>query len=200
VLISDVTDNVMLINRLEEEAHTDELTGLFNRRHFIGLAADAMESCREEGKPCCVIMFDLDFFKRVNDNYGHTAGDEILRMTAQVIHKAVRSSDILARYGGEEFVVFMSTDADIAGKLAERIRENVAAMICHFEGEEIRVTCSLGVAEVDEDYCLETLIDFADAALYTAKQRGRNRVCFARNAAGEIMTGLAHNAGHNVEH
>jgi diguanylate cyclase (GGDEF)-like protein len=180
VLIQDITDNVILMKKLEEAAFTDGLTGLFNRKHFMELASMKIDHCDQQQIPCSLLMFDLDFFKKVNDTYGHLAGDEVLRCTAQQVQRAVRSADILGRYGGEEFVVFMDgADATVALKLAERIRAIVEKMDCVFEGTEIRITCSVGVMTSAGSLTLEQLVEKADEALYEAKQTGRNKVCIS---------------------
>jgi diguanylate cyclase (GGDEF)-like protein len=125
------------------------------------------------------MILDLDFFKNVNDEHGHLAGDAVLKMTAGTIKNTIRAYDLLARYGGEEFIL-MLTDPSESGvrALAERIRRNVEAAECRFLPERvIRVTCSLGVAKYYEGAALVDVTERADKALYTAKQSGRNKVC-----------------------
>ena len=167
---------------LEKFAYTDTLTGLFNRRHFIELAQIPLEKSRRYGSKCYIMMMDLDFFKKVNDTYGHLAGDEVLANAAMVMKNTLRSYDILCRYGGEEFVVFVSeTTRKAALHLAERIREAVAATPCIFNCIKIPVTISIGMAASFPDCTIESLIDKADKALYAAKEAGRNCVVLSND-------------------
>ncbi|MDR2471324.1 MAG: sensor domain-containing diguanylate cyclase [Treponema sp.] len=163
---------------LEKFAYTDALTGLYNRRHFMELAQSALEKSRRFNTPCYLMILDLDFFKKINDTYGHLAGDEVLKNAALVMKNAIRAYDLLARYGGEEFVVLVSE----AGKeeavlnLAERIRESIAATPCVYNCIKITCTVSIGVAETFPDCTVESLIGRADKGLYQAKESGRNQV------------------------
>ena len=162
---------------LEKFAYTDTLTGLFNRRHFIELAQIPLEKAKRYGSKCYAMMLDLDFFKKVNDTYGHLAGDEVLANAAMVMKNTLRSYDILCRYGGEEFVVFVSeTTKEAAQHLAERIREAVATTPCIYNCIKIPITVSIGMAASFPDCTIESLIDKADKALYAAKEAGRNCV------------------------
>jgi diguanylate cyclase (GGDEF)-like protein len=183
ILIQDITDNVILMQKLEEAAFTDGLTGLFNRRRFMELAIEGIEKSKQQLLPYSVLMFDLDFFKKINDTYGHLAGDEMLRCVAKEVRRTVRATDIFGRYGGEEFVIFMSgADAKTALKLAERVRKCVEVMNCRFEGNDLSVTCSVGSATSEGALDLEQIVERADAALYEAKQTGRNKVCVFRDS------------------
>jgi diguanylate cyclase (GGDEF)-like protein len=122
-------------------------------------------------------MLDLDFFKNVNDTYGHAAGDLILKTTAGIIRHTIRSYDLVGRYGGEEFVLLITgLDSGEAYRLVERIRENMEQNIAVYEGTEIRVNCSIGLARYLETDTLETAVKKADDALYVAKKSGRNNV------------------------
>jgi diguanylate cyclase (GGDEF)-like protein len=162
---------------LEKFAYTDSLTGLFNRRHLMEMTQKALEKARESGTACFAMIMDLDFFKKVNDNYGHLAGDEVLKNTALVIKNALRASDLLGRYGGEEFVVVISdTEKANVLNLAERIRESIANSPCIYNCIKIPCTVSIGVASIFDDCTVESLIDRADKGLYMAKNSGRNRV------------------------
>ena len=155
---------------LEKFAYTDLLTGLYNRRHFMELAQNPMEKAKRHNNPCYAMMMDLDYFKKVNDSYGHLAGDEVLK-------NALRSYDLLARYGGEEFVVLVSeATRDAALTLAERIRESIAATPCIYNCIKIPCTISIGIAASFSDCTIESLIDKADKGLYKAKEAGRNQV------------------------
>jgi len=161
----------------EQLAHTDALTGLANRRRLDHeLALECERSARYQ-RPFALIMFDVDHFKRVNDTYGHTRGDEILQQLAEVVRQEVRTTDSVYRYGGEEFVVLArETDHRDAGELAERLRARIEA---HFSarGAVAPVTASFGIALVPpEDPDPAQVVASADAALYRSKEGGRNRV------------------------
>ncbi|GHU79930.1 hypothetical protein FACS1894191_3900 [Clostridia bacterium] len=178
ILIQDITDNIRLMKHLESDACTDGLTGLFNRKHFMELVSMQLKRAKREGSPSCVLLFDLDFFKKVNDVHGHLAGDEVLRFVADQVKRTLRAYDIVARYGGEEFVVFLAdTDSGAAVHLAERIRENIASSLCVYEDVAIPVTCSIGVTEAVGDISIDDILKKADQAMYQAKGSGRNRVC-----------------------
>jgi diguanylate cyclase (GGDEF)-like protein len=181
LLIQDTTNTMLIMKDLENAAYTDALTGLCNRRHFMELAAIFLERAKRAHTPCSVLIFDLDLFKNVNDTYGHLAGDEVLRVMAAKVGETMRSYDVLGRYGGEEFVVLMDGAAlEAAAGLAERIRETLESLVVHYGDAEIRVTCSVGVAETEdgaED--LDHLLERADNALYRAKRDGRNLVRIA---------------------
>jgi diguanylate cyclase (GGDEF)-like protein len=162
---------------LEKFAYTDALTGLYNRRHFMELAGNVLEKARRFETPCYAMIMDLDFFKKVNDSYGHLAGDEVLKNAATVMKNTLRAYDLLARYGGEEFVVLVSeTGKEDVLNLAERIRESIAATPCVYNCIKIFCTVSIGVAETFPDCVIESLIDKADKGLYQAKNSGRNQV------------------------
>lgn len=167
----------LTLERERLAAHTDELTGLFNRRHFFAIATPLFESARRYGRPLSVAMLDLDHFKRVNDRYGHQVGDRCLVHLAAIARGHLRAADQLARYGGEEFVLLLpDTDARQALSLTERIRTEVAASTVDGEQGAIRLTLSAGIAAIDAaDESLQQLIRRADLALYAAKAAGRNR-------------------------
>jgi diguanylate cyclase (GGDEF)-like protein len=161
----------------EELAHTDALTGLANRRRMDHELALECERSVRYGRPLALIMFDVDHFKRVNDTYGHTRGDEILQQLAEVVRQEVRTTDSVYRYGGEEFAVLArETDHREAGPLAERLRVRIEA---HFSarGAIAPVTASFGIALVPpEKPDPAAVVGSADAALYRSKNEGRNRV------------------------
>lgn len=168
--------------RLERLAVTDELTGLHNHRYFRERFAEEFDRARRYGLPLSCIIFDIDNFKQINDEYGHLQGDEILREIAARTGRTTRRSDVLARYGGEEFVIIMpQTGAAGAAAQAERIRECVAKP--GYPGMETGalVTVSLGVAELEHREMLdgESLIRAADTAMYEAKRSGKNCVVVA---------------------
>jgi diguanylate cyclase (GGDEF)-like protein len=170
-------------------ASHDPLTGAMNRRSFMERAAAELHSADMLNIPCGVVMMDIDWFKEFNDQYGHLAGDEALKHTVQIITSLLRKNDFLGRYGGEEFVFFFRGADETTGlHIAERVRvamENTPVMV---ESAPVKVTASFGLAMTDtvkkpenakDEGCLEILISNADAALYQAKNQGRNRVvCF----------------------
>jgi len=163
---------------LEEMSVTDALTGLDNRKRLAETLASQMALYRRHQRRFAVIMLDIDHFKRLNDTYGHLAGDRVLQRIAEVIKASVRSVDRVARYGGEEFVVVLA-EATMWGALetAERIRCAVQNCVITQDGRPLSVTVSLGVALCREDDArAEDLIARADAALYEAKRAGRNRI------------------------
>jgi diguanylate cyclase (GGDEF)-like protein len=169
--------------RLAEGALQDPLTGLYNRRHFEERLGSELAASERHEHPVSLLMVDVDHFKSINDQHGHVAGDEALRMVAFVLRGAVRKEDVLARYGGEEFVVVArETALDGARSLGERIRRAVEKSRCAWQGHDLGVTVSIGVAvsaglaEFGPGRAERELIEAADRALYVAKQSGRNRV------------------------
>lgn len=162
-------------------SETDTLTGLSNRRHFQREATRLLTQGQRVGNPKSVIMLDLDFFKRVNDQYGHASGDWVLRRVGEECRAIVRSGDMVSRMGGEEFVLFLrACPLAAALDLAERCRQRIEAIDTSDTGHHFRVTASFGVADtVHAGYDLTELLKQADAALYCAKADGRNRVATA---------------------
>jgi len=165
--------------RQRQLAHTDVLTGINNRRRLYELAEHEFEIAVRYKQPLSAIMFDIDHFKKVNDTFGHTIGDQILQSVAQTASAELRSADVIGRYGGEEFVIILPmTNAQQAYPLAERIRERVAALRLPTEKGDATVTLSIGIVEMLRDTQLksvEDLIRQADETMYAAKQAGRNR-------------------------
>ena len=162
--------------QLQQMAETDDLTGLFNRRHFMELAEAAHRQCRERAQPMAVCMLDLDHFKTINDQLGHAAGDRVLQRVADVCLKALRSADLIGRFGGEEFIVALP-EADIyeARQIAERLCRSVDAIRFQDTTVDLSITC--GVAEVyAHEGNLEPALTRADNALYRGKTAGRNTV------------------------
>lgn len=160
-------------------ATRDALTELYNRRHFIEAVDREIARATRHGRPLVMCIIDVDLFKPVNDKYGHIAGDGVLRQLAGIVRRFVRGEDVAARIGGEEFAVMLpETDVESARAFAERLREAVAEDTFVLGGEDKRLTISIGIA------CLapgreerSPLMEAADAALYRAKDEGRNRVC-----------------------
>jgi diguanylate cyclase (GGDEF)-like protein len=158
----------------------DGLTGVYNRKHLEERITTELSYAERHGTPLSIVIIDVDHFKKVNDTYGHLAGDAVLKAVSALLKSTVRPEDIVARYGGEEFVIVArGTDAPAAVVLANRLREAVAAETIDFEGKAINVTSSAGVASLA---CCEpprdraALLGTADRRLYAAKQGGRNRV------------------------
>jgi diguanylate cyclase (GGDEF)-like protein len=165
--------------KLHQLAITDELTGLFNRKHLMEtLNAEVTRSKRNE-RSFALLVIDIDHFKSVNDTYGHQKGDEVLRLLAGIFHDTVRSCDYVARYGGEEFIAMLpEVGAEGGREVAERIRARVARESINRRGD--RVTVSIGMAVFAEHGDNpQTLFQQADQALYAAKAAGRNRVVTA---------------------
>lgn len=174
--------NARMYSKLEELAAVDQLTGVLNRRSFMDEAQKTSALAEHIDQPSAAIMLDLDRFKRINDTYGHAAGDAVLKATAIRIVAELRTGDIVGRYGGEEFVFLLAdTDEAGAGIVAERIRERIAATFVPWKDTSIPVTASLGIAasRKGNKENLASLIDRADAAMYAAKRAGRNRTRYA---------------------
>ena len=182
-VINQVYDRLHATQREREEykarARRDLLTGLFNHVSILHRLSTAIGRCKKEGVPLAVLMFDIDHFKKINDTYGHPAGDEVLRRVARVLQHSVRPEDSVGRYGGEEFtIVLPGMDEDEAFKVAERIRCEVEQLALEFGGSVVQVTVSGGLALASgNDDTPEFLVATADRAMYAAKNGGRNRVC-----------------------
>lgn len=170
--------NAALLERLEQEAMTDVLTEIANRRAFEAEAAQMMAWAQRNGMPVAVGIADIDHFKKINDDHGHPVGDIVLRAIAMRIVDAARSTDFVARIGGEEFgLLFPKTRAETAIGIAQRIREAVAASpIQADDGAEVHATISIGLSTMPPGTELEEALAAADSALYAAKNGGRNRV------------------------
>jgi diguanylate cyclase (GGDEF)-like protein len=177
ILIQNITESIMMTKLLEEIAYTDELTGIFNRRHFFTLSEAQLERSRRRNEASYIIMFDIDHFKNVNDTYGHYIGDKVLQSTVERVKGAIRPYDLFARYGGEEFLLLI-TDIDEINitNSAERIREAICSSPMIFDEGQLTVSASFGVALVLPSNNLKNTIKLADEALYKAKSEGRNRV------------------------
>lgn len=159
---------------LENQATTDSLTGICNRRKFLELLHMKIQESRRYTMPLALIFFDIDHFKSVNDTYGHETGDHVLQELSSIVTGMIRQTDIFARLGGEEFIILMhNNDVKTGCELAEKIRSN---MCLHSFPQVGAVTCSFGVAQFYPDDTAESFIKRADDAMYMAKQAGRNRV------------------------
>ncbi len=174
VVLSDITKLEQLNTKLHQQSRTDELTQVGNRLSFNEILSREIGLAKRNNQPFSVVLFDIDLFKRINDQYGHQVGDEVLQKIAKVIQSQLRSSDFIFRIGGEEFVILLAMqDIHQAEQLAEKVRKVVDE--ADFSPVE-KVTISLGVAQLRSDDHAETLMSRADKALYQAKQAGRNQV------------------------
>jgi diguanylate cyclase (GGDEF)-like protein len=178
LLAAFATRQLVRLRRMRVLALTDELTGVANRRRIELAAADAIAAAHAEGRPLCLIALDIDYFKRINDGFGHLAGDAVIARVAAACQQALRQRDALGRIGGEEFLVLLpDTALDAAVQVGERLRANVQALRWSDIASELQVTVSLGIAELHaDDAGLRDLMRRADAALYRAKAAGRNAV------------------------
>ncbi|AQH00481.1 diguanylate cyclase [Burkholderia sp. KK1] len=185
VTISDATHASMMqrardeaVAKLQEFADRDGLTGIANRRYFELRLADEFSRWQRYGGELSMLLFDLDHFKRINDDLGHLVGDTVLRVMAERVAKSVRVQDVFGRFGGEEFALLLPcTNFDDAMIVAEKVRREIGETPIDVQGARVPVTASVGAARartgVTSSY--EALINEADAALYTAKREGRNR-------------------------
>ena len=171
--------------RLELMAHTDPLTGLYNRGYFLDLLNTEVNRASRHERVFCVLMLDLDHFKLVNDTYGHAAGDEALRCLTRIIQSCdLRKSDFIGRIGGEEFAICLpETDIDGAGEVAEKLRAALEKTAVIFKGEALFITASIGASEFKVGDTEDTLLQRADYAMYQAKENGRNKVCVEKTFA-----------------
>jgi diguanylate cyclase (GGDEF)-like protein len=170
-------------------ATTDALTGIFNRRHFMSLAAREQQRAERYQTTFSLLILDIDHFKRINDTFGHPVGDEAIKAMAVAASKHLRPTDVIGRFGGEEFVVLLPhTDEPGAVIAAERIREAVAQVMVQAGDKIVTFTVSVGLATHVRRTGVEQLIEVADQALYAAKQGGRNQVRIGRIAEGGAST------------
>ena len=177
ILVNENTESVVLMKELELQAINDGLTGIYNRRHFMNLANREIAIARRNGSSIAVIIFDLDLFKKINDKYGHCAGDHVLMEISGRVKNLLRVSEIFGRYGGEEFcIICPNTDGDQALIIAERLRRSIENLSIEDNGQVISVTASFGVyaSTVLTDIRMEWLLEKADTSLYEAKRKGRN--------------------------
>jgi diguanylate cyclase len=182
VLNSAMQGNLLLghelkmANRIADHiARTDELTGINNRRAFMELGEQTTRLCQRQRQPLSALLLDVDHFKQINDTYGHSAGDLVLKQIGSLMAQQFRAADVCGRIGGEEFAVLLAdTDTQAATSVANKFRQEVANATLQWQGHTLQVTVSIGVASHNAD--LSTLLQRADAAMYQAKNSGRNRV------------------------
>jgi diguanylate cyclase (GGDEF)-like protein len=163
----------------KDAASTDSLTGLFNRRAFLESAQELIDRCAGKRQPVTLLMFDLDYFKTVNDRFGHAVGDDALRLFAKTASESMRVDDIIGRLGGEEFAAVVPGDDDVAVGIAERIRAAFEAVGTEVCGHPVKATVSIGAAWTNDKVSVEKILAAADVALYRAKETGRNRLVLA---------------------
>lgn len=178
--------SVLKIKELENQLYlksiTDYLTGIYNRRYFFEIAAKHLQFCQSLVKNLSIALLDVDFFKKINDTYGHDAGDFVLKKFAEIIGLTKRPKDILARYGGEEFIIlFFETDKKDALEILLSIQNAIVNEIFLFNEMEIKCTFSCGLVDLQEfagNLRIDDLIRDADKRMYIAKQTGRNKIIF----------------------
>jgi len=188
--VSMVVDNSVLHRSIRDMARTDGLTGLLNHRTFMEKLSDEYKRLGRDPRPFSILLVDIDFFKKVNDTYGHPVGDVALTRVAGVLRDVVRGSDFVARYGGEEFAVGMvDTDSRGAQQMAERVRHLMEKTTITAGKNEFQVTLSIGVASFPLDSRkAEEIVGLSDEALYHAKRTGRNRVCLYKDVKDSKTT------------
>jgi diguanylate cyclase (GGDEF)-like protein len=191
IVLLMVKDQQLLFHRTA--ASTDALTGLLNRRAFLEAAINLSVLQEKKGGQVTLMMFDLDHFKSINDRFGHAVGDDALRTFAASASASLRVNDVVGRLGGEEFAAIVAADSEIGGRIAERVRAGFEAVGVEISGHQIDATVSVGTATAAADrHSVEWLIARADAALYSAKRSGRNRVSAAPPwTGGDRRTGSA---------
>lgn len=185
IVVYDVTDEAISKKRfeaankqLERISRVDGLTGLYNRRYWEEMCSTEFKRAMRTGNPATMMILDIDHFKKINDGYGHPAGDKAIKNLARIISKAIRETDIAGRYGGEEFtIVLPDTEVRSARIVAERIRKLAEHLPVEWEGQEIKFTVSIGLAEFHSSFGeYMNWVEKADQGLYEAKESGRNRV------------------------
>ena len=184
MLVYDVTEQALgkrgmehLNEELKTASRVDGLTGLYNRRYWQERFDEMHKLCVRREKPSTALMLDIDHFKRINDTYGHQAGDKVIKMLAALIKRCVRETDLAGRYGGEEFAIILNdSSVENAKIVAERIRQLAQRLVVEHEGESISFTVSLGLAQFSPDFKgAMAWLECADQALYEAKENGRNQ-------------------------
>lgn len=169
--------NALKYHAVLQSALRDSLTGVGNRNNMAQTLQRDMDSAKRNGTPMSILMLDLDFFKNINDTYGHASGDQVLIETANCLQRELRSVDAIFRFGGEEFLISLpNADAKQAQMVGERIRAAIAALVIEFNEFKFNISASLGSATMQESENQDSLIQRADYALYNAKRSGRNRL------------------------
>ncbi|NMC45511.1 MAG: diguanylate cyclase [Chloroflexi bacterium] len=180
VTFHDFSETENLIQQLQKLATLDNLTGIYNRRHFYELASKEIARSKRHNNHLALLIFDLDNFKWINDKFGHSAGDAVLVKVVNIFKENLREYDSMGRFGGDEFLILLpETGLDAATKLAEKLRGLLEKTAISFEGHILHITASFGAVDttLDQDTSFEELVRRADKAVYNAKDTGRNRVC-----------------------
>lgn len=190
-LLNEHELNISLENRVREKtkelkllASRDSMTKLYNRGYFSEISEHMFNVAKRENSHLSTIMIDVDYFKKVNDTFGHHFGDTVLIKLAELLSDSTRQSDIVCRWGGEEFlIILVNTNIEKASLIAEKIRTKVENLVLNYNNSIFNFTISLGISTVDfkRDIDIDIAINKADNALYTAKNKGRNRVCINSN-------------------
>jgi diguanylate cyclase (GGDEF)-like protein len=174
ISFTDITDIEMEMYKIQKQADTDNLTGIFNRQRFDKILEREIKSISHSTKSSSLLMLDIDFFKKINDTHGHLVGDEVLKSLVKIVINNIRFNDVFARWGGEEFMILApDTNLHDATIFAEKLRSAIknGSFI-----NDIPVTCSFGVSSIDGSDSVKSVVERVDKALYSAKQNGRNRV------------------------
>jgi diguanylate cyclase (GGDEF)-like protein len=169
--------NALNFRKATLAAHRDSLTGVNNRSTFDASLEREICLSQRQGSDCSLLFIDIDFFKKVNDTYGHSAGDEVLKKVAETIKENTRNTDLLFRYGGEEFVAILNnSDCEAAYVIADRILESVREATVRYQNQDLSVSVSIGLACLSDADSAHSLLDRADSALYEAKDEGRDQI------------------------
>ena len=179
--------------RLESMASTDSLTGLLNRKFFTQFATEEQMRMKRTDGMAAIAVFDIDHFKQVNDDYGHAVGDQVLQEIAALAYSELRGPfDRLGRWGGEEFVMLLSSvSLDQAVQVGERVRQRIASHSLEVGKSKVSVTASFGIALLDSDASIDSIIEKADLAMYQSKANGRNRVTVSCESHAKTMKAAA---------
>lgn len=184
--IRDTTEIQLRTNHLKLQATIDELSGLLNRREFMNLCQSHLNRIPEDGSIFCLLMLDIDYFKNINDSFGHMAGDAVISALGRLLRQNFRTTDLVGRLGGEEFAVFLTAiNLQQAYAKAEQLRKTVEKMKLICEEQPIRTTVSIGIAAAGSMESISRLMSHADKALYASKNGGRNMTSIYQNAAAE---------------
>ncbi|MEO1132530.1 MAG: ammonium transporter [Cyanobacteria bacterium J06639_1] len=173
---SDISERMQRETLLQKLASIDPLTGIYNRRSFFELGEQAIAGAARERRSVSVMMLDIDWFKRINDTFGHAQGDRAIQKVAELATKVLRDGDILGRLGGEEFAVLLQTPVQSAQKIADRLRQRIENNTLDSQDDRIQLTISIGLTDIASKDTLDIALQRADTALYRVKSEGRNRV------------------------
>jgi diguanylate cyclase (GGDEF)-like protein/hemerythrin-like metal-binding protein/PAS domain S-box-containing protein len=192
VVFRDISEQSKLENQLRKEATTDPLTGISNRRSFLNQFHKELERFKRYHEPASMLLADIDHFKKINDTYGHAAGDQVLRLFTKLTRQCLRSTDIFGRLGGEEFgIILASTEVDEAILFAERLRQTISETSVNTEQGDISFTISIGVADFGYlDEMPEDITERADECLYQAKNKGRNKVEHCQTVKNKVKDAI----------